>query len=119
MIEPVDIIQPQDNPHVECKYCNKYEQNFDVHFWPQTETFHKFLRDLHNDLTQASIDTAPEIKNILSVLTELDNQLLVRLTGSGGTCFALFDGIKNAQEAAEKLKIKFPGWWIEPASILT
>jgi len=106
------------------KVFQKYHGNFSVpgslnNIPKDRETFHKFLRDLHNDLTQASIYTAPEIKNILSVLTELDNQLLVRLTGSGGTCFALFDGIKNAQEAAEKLKIKFPGWWIEPASILT
>jgi len=51
-------------------------------------------------------------------LSDLDNQLLVRLTGSGGTCFALFDNTENAQEAAEKLNKKFPDWWINPTSIL-
>ena len=59
-----------------------------------------------------------EIKNVLSVLSDLDNQLLVRLTGSGGTCFALFDNTENAHEAAEKLNKKFPDWWINPKSIL-
>jgi 4-diphosphocytidyl-2-C-methyl-D-erythritol kinase len=76
------------------------------------------LHGLQNDLTQAAINTAPEIKNVLSVLSDLDNQLLVRLTGSGGTCFALFDNTEYAHEAAEKLNKKFPDWWINPTSIL-
>ena len=82
------------------------------------ETLLKLLHSLQNDLTQASINTAPEIKNVLSVLSDLNNQLLVRLSGSGGTCFALFENTKNAQEAAEKLNKKFPDWWINPTSIL-
>ena len=77
----------------------------------------KLLQSLQNDLTQASINTASEIKNVLSVLNDLNNQLLVRLSGSGGTCFALFENTKNAQEAAEKLNKKFPDWWIKSASI--
>jgi len=101
----------------------KYEANFSVpgslnQIPKDRKTFLKLLLGLQNDLTQASINTAPEIKNVLSVLSDLNNQLLVRLSGSGGTCFALFENTKNAQEAAKKLNKKFPDWWIKSASIL-
>ena len=100
----------------------KYEANFSepgsLNEIPKNRIAYLILlQTLQNDLTQASINTASEIKNILSVLNELNNQLLVRLSGSGGTCFALFENTKNAQEAAEKLNKKFPDWWIKSASI--
>ena len=43
-----------------------------------------------NDLEPAAIKLVPEIAEVLAALKRLDGARLVRLSGSGPTCFALF-----------------------------
>jgi 4-diphosphocytidyl-2-C-methyl-D-erythritol kinase len=37
------------------------------------------------------------------------------MSGSGGTCFALFDDRAAAETAAADLATRQPDWWIKPA----
>ena len=65
-----------------------------------------------NDLEAPAKQLAPEVGAVLSVLSELRGARLVRLSGSGATCFALFASPREALRAAILLAEKRPEWWI-------
>ena len=39
---------------------------------------------------------------------------LARMSGSGATCFALFEEAGEAEAGAEALAAPQPGWWVVP-----
>jgi 4-diphosphocytidyl-2-C-methyl-D-erythritol kinase len=61
-----------------------------------------------NDLTEAAIALVPEIAKVLHRLDGVEDAQLVRMSGSGATCFALFDSVA-ARDAAEAACD--PDWW--------
>ncbi|NQV55914.1 MAG: 4-(cytidine 5'-diphospho)-2-C-methyl-D-erythritol kinase [Rhodospirillales bacterium] len=76
------------------------------------------LSSRENELTAAAISVAPEIGDVLKSLAEIPGAYLARMSGSGATCFALFDDADEAEEAAEKFQKAHRNWWIAPASLL-
>tara|TARA_R110000782_G_scaffold182437_6_gene272672 strand:+ start:4903 stop:5757 length:855 start_codon:yes stop_codon:yes gene_type:complete len=65
-----------------------------------------------NDLTASAIALVPEIAQVLAGLEQQAGAALVRLSGSGATCFALFDD-KAARDAARAaIRKAHPGWWM-------
>jgi 4-diphosphocytidyl-2-C-methyl-D-erythritol kinase len=66
-----------------------------------------------NDLQDAALRVAPAVGDVLAALESLPGALLSRMSGSGGTCFALFADRAAAAAAAATLRAKAPpGWWI-------
>lgn len=65
-----------------------------------------------NDLESPAIGLLPEIGVVLEVLKALPGVLLVRMSGSGATCFALFETRAEADDAAARLTAARPGWWV-------
>ncbi|WP_108681421.1 4-(cytidine 5'-diphospho)-2-C-methyl-D-erythritol kinase [Methyloceanibacter sp. wino2] len=65
-----------------------------------------------NDLQPAALKLAAEIESVLSKLQELAGARLVRLSGSGATCFAVFASPREALRAAILLAEQEPEWWI-------
>lgn len=65
-----------------------------------------------NDLESVAMRLAPEVGNVLAALKALVGARLVRLSGSGATCFALFETPRQAHRAATNLARKEPDWWI-------
>lgn len=63
-----------------------------------------------NDLEGPAIALCPPIAQVLEALhqTEAD---LVRMSGSGATCFALYRRHDVMRKAAEKLALSHPAWW--------
>lgn len=63
-----------------------------------------------NDLQRPAIAQCPAI---VDVLTELGGMRpwLARMSGSGATCFALFDATAERDRAAEIMAQRHPGWW--------
>ena len=55
---------------------------------------------------------APSIGETLAALTRLDGARLARMSGSGVTCFALFDDRHAAARAARALAAAHPAWWV-------
>ncbi|MEI6098851.1 MAG: 4-(cytidine 5'-diphospho)-2-C-methyl-D-erythritol kinase, partial [Alphaproteobacteria bacterium] len=43
---------------------------------------------------------------------------LARMSGSGATCFGLFDTAQQAEAAARALRRSQPSWWVQ-STILT
>ncbi len=64
-----------------------------------------------NDLEAPAIVLAPVVGTVLDTLRDLPGARLVRMSGSGATCFALFADLAAAQAAQGVLADLQPGWW--------
>ena len=71
-----------------------------------------------NSLQAAAIRLCPDIKYIIDKLTSMKGSLYSRMTGSGSSCFAVFDEKDLAQEATNTLKRHHPDWWIYQSKII-
>ena len=76
------------------------------------------LGERHNDLTDAAIGLVPAVGEVLARLAKQPGALLARMSGSGATCFALFETTAAAEAAAASLKVEQPRWWIAPGKLL-
>ncbi len=72
-----------------------------------------FLLAQRNDLQSAAITLAPEIATVLDVLARFADCKLARMSGSGATCFGLFETIDQAAQAATALSVDHPEWWVQ------
>lgn len=79
----------------------------------EMEALLAFLELHGNDLTQPAVACAPAVGEALDALGDLPDVRLARMSGSGSTCFALFDSTGQAEAAARQLKTARPDWWIE------
>jgi 4-diphosphocytidyl-2-C-methyl-D-erythritol kinase len=57
------------------------------------------------------------ISDVLADLAALPGARLARMSGSGATCFALFDTRDTADAAAARLAEARPEWWVTPATL--
>jgi 4-diphosphocytidyl-2-C-methyl-D-erythritol kinase len=67
-----------------------------------------------NDLEPPAIALHPAIAQALAALRELPGCRLARMSGSGASCFGLFDSNRAAASAARVLRVAHPQWWIRP-----
>lgn len=73
-----------------------------------------YLASTTNDLAASARHVAPVIDEVLDRLSALPGCRLARMSGSGATCFALFDDCAGSAAAAKSLRRERPGWWIRP-----
>jgi 4-diphosphocytidyl-2-C-methyl-D-erythritol kinase len=69
-----------------------------------------------NDLEDAAISLHPVIAEMLAALRRLAGCRLARMSGSGATCFALFDP-KHVRAAAAEFKAAYPHWWVKATTL--
>jgi 4-diphosphocytidyl-2-C-methyl-D-erythritol kinase len=74
------------------------------------------LADDRNDLETPAIVLAPVIADVLDALRAAPGCRLARMSGSGATCFGLFDSTRAAASAARALRARHPGWWVRATS---
>jgi 4-diphosphocytidyl-2-C-methyl-D-erythritol kinase len=68
-------------------------------------------RQARNDLEAPAIALQPVIAEVLGWLRGLAGVTLARMSGSGATCFALFEGaVPDVRPPA--------GWWVQSARLL-
>ncbi len=72
------------------------------------------LAEGRNDLQGPASDIAPAIAETLAAIAGSAGCRLARMSGSGATCFGLYDDCHSAARAARALRIAHPGWWITP-----
>lgn len=70
-----------------------------------------------NDMENAALQVLPVIGDVLTSLRTLPNAQAVRMSGSGATCFALFDTRAMANEAASQFRVQQPHWWAAAAGL--
>jgi 4-diphosphocytidyl-2-C-methyl-D-erythritol kinase len=74
--------------------------------------FVEFLRRQRNDLEAPAADLYPVISNVLAALKAAEGCRLARMSGSGSTCFGIFDSAREAESVARLLQAREPGWWV-------
>lgn len=78
----------------------------------------RYLKARRNDLTEAALSLAPVIGDVLSAIAATPDCLLARMSGSGATCFGLYDGLPAAETAAATLQKDHSDWWIAATELL-
>lgn len=68
-------------------------------------------REGRNDLTASAIALVPEIGTTLDWLNARHEVTCARMSGSGATCFALFESIAARGDAAAAVARDLPGYW--------
>jgi 4-diphosphocytidyl-2-C-methyl-D-erythritol kinase len=84
------------------------EAALSVRGWADAAALAADMASLGNDLEAPAIGLCPPIAEVLAALRGLPGCLLARMSGSGATCFALFDTPAEAEAAAAALPA---AWW--------
>ncbi|MDB5634624.1 MAG: 4-diphosphocytidyl-2-C-methyl-D-erythritol kinase [Tardiphaga sp.] len=70
-----------------------------------------------NDLEAPALKIEPVIGEVLSALRGAAGTRLARMSGSGATCFAIFDNDADAQRAAQTIQLAHPVWWVHAGAL--
>ncbi len=70
-----------------------------------------------NDLEAAAIEIVPAVADVLAALKASPACLLARMSGSGATCFGIYDNPVAAETAARWLGERQKSWWIKPTRL--
>ena len=76
------------------------------------DSFIAYLKKTQNELMPAAVRAAPDIRNALMQLEGSDGCRMARMSGSGSTCFGLYDTQEQAEKARETIKETNPDWWV-------
>lgn len=79
--------------------------------------FIKYLANCRNDLETPATVLVPEITEILIALNNQTNCHLARMSGSGATCFGLFDDTESANQAVKIIRDAHPNWWVQATEL--
>ncbi|WP_299563560.1 4-(cytidine 5'-diphospho)-2-C-methyl-D-erythritol kinase [uncultured Sulfitobacter sp.] len=69
-------------------------------------TLCRWLARQRNDLEAPARTIAPQIDDVLAAM---DDALLARMSGSGATCFGIYE---NAAHAEARIRTARPDWWV-------
>ncbi len=77
----------------------------------------RFLQARKNDLEAPAVTLQPVISAVLQFIAAQEGVLLTRMSGSGATCFGLFDSEESVRRAAQTISAAHPGWWVRATRI--
>ena len=90
--------------------------------WPKAgaslEDWVEVLAAEHNDLEAPATRIQPVIGDVLAALSASNGAWLARMSGSGATCFAIYENTADAKRAAQQIQRDHPQWWVH-AGILS
>jgi 4-diphosphocytidyl-2-C-methyl-D-erythritol kinase len=84
--------------------------------WRDLPEFVAALAERGNDLGEAAISLCPVISEVLAFLRRSDGARYAAMSGSGATCFALYDSLDAAQRASASTP---PAWWRHAGMLMT
>jgi 4-diphosphocytidyl-2-C-methyl-D-erythritol kinase len=70
-----------------------------------------------NDLAAPAISLAPEISEVIRILSSQSRASSIRMSGSGATCFALMPDSGAATAAVHAIGSAKPAWWMRSAML--
>jgi 4-diphosphocytidyl-2-C-methyl-D-erythritol kinase len=82
-----------------------------------SDGLYDYLAETGNDLEPPAVAIAPKVGELIDMLRRLRGCRLARMSGSGSTCFALFDDPRAAADAAVTLGTGHPGWWVQATAL--
>ena len=89
--------------------------------WPEAgasvEDWVEVLAASSNDLERPATRIQPVIGEVISALSATNGAWLARMSGSGATCFAIYENTADAARGAEKIRRSHPGWWVHAGTL--
>ena len=89
--------------------------------WPDEkaslEDWVEALAASSNDLEAPAMRVQPVISEVIAALNATNGAWLARMSGSGATCFAIYENTAEAGRAAEKIRRDHPGWWVHAGTL--
>src|SRR5262249_18721957 len=77
--------------------------------WPRLI---EYIAAVGNDLEPPAVGLAPVIAEVKAALTAAPGCRVAQMSGSGPTCFGLFEDAARAAAGADALRQARPQWWI-------
>jgi 4-diphosphocytidyl-2-C-methyl-D-erythritol kinase len=89
--------------------------------WPEAgasvEDWVEVLADNTNDLEAPATRIEPVIGAVIAALNATNGAWLARMSGSGATCFAIYENTADAGRAADKIRRDHPDWWVHAGTL--
>ena len=89
--------------------------------WPESDAsiaeWIAAFAEVGNDLEAPATRIQPVIGEVLSMLAAAGGARLARMSGSGATCFAIFEDAAAAQRASQKIELDRPLWWVHAGAL--
>jgi 4-diphosphocytidyl-2-C-methyl-D-erythritol kinase len=78
-----------------------------------------WLATQRNDLEAAAMSLEPAIATVKAELQASEGCRLARMSGSGATCFGLYEAAEAAQKAAAAIRARHNDWWVRASRLDT
>ena len=89
--------------------------------WPEkgssVEDWVEALAASSNDLEVPATRIQPVIGEVIAALNATNGAWLARMSGSGATCFAIYENTADAGRAAEQIRRDRPTWWVHAGTL--
>jgi len=89
--------------------------------WPEEggslEEWVEALASGTNDLEEPAMRIEPVIGEVIAALSATNGAWLARMSGSGATCFALYENTAEAGRAADRIRSQHPSWWVHAGTL--
>src|SRR5215470_7999645 len=89
--------------------------------WPEEggslEEWVEALAAGSNDLEEPAMKIQPVIGEVIAALNATNGAWLARMSGSGATCFAVYENTADAQRAADQIRLEHPSWWVHAGTL--
>jgi 4-diphosphocytidyl-2-C-methyl-D-erythritol kinase len=89
--------------------------------WPEAgasvEDWVEVLAASTNDLEAPAMRIQPVIGEVIAALNATNGAWLARMSGSGATCFAIYENTADSGRAAEKIRRDHPTWWVHAGTL--
>jgi 4-diphosphocytidyl-2-C-methyl-D-erythritol kinase len=89
--------------------------------WPaagaSVEDWVEVLAASANDLEAPATRIQPVIGEVIAALNATNGAWLARMSGSGATCFAIYENTADAGRAAEKVRHDHADWWVHAGTL--
>jgi 4-diphosphocytidyl-2-C-methyl-D-erythritol kinase len=76
-----------------------------------------YLEDAGNDLESPATHLQPDIDHVIEALHHEPGCVFAQMSGSGATCFGLFNDHEYAKGAAGRIAQDHPRWWVKATHI--
>lgn len=88
-------------------FANYSEKIQDLPIRFTTKQLVEFLSNTKNDLLPNSLKLYSDLQNIIDEIAKCKNVMYSNMSGSGSTCFGLFDSLESTEISAKQLKTIF------------
>ncbi|MCB9989748.1 MAG: 4-(cytidine 5'-diphospho)-2-C-methyl-D-erythritol kinase [Rhodospirillales bacterium] len=82
-----------------------------------TQDYLELLLAARNDLEAPAQTIVPGIKTVLEAISNAEGGRLARMSGSGASCFGLFENEELCLVAAEQIRQAHQDWWIRAGTL--